>query len=73
MSTTTCTSIAERLGCTLGRGWRTYARGERRASSWFVSKGVPRTGATALVWVDGRQAAREPASAVIDGKHVVIR
>src|SRR3546814_5637145 len=51
MSTTTRTSTAERLGRAFGRGWRAYARGERRASNWLVSKGMPRAGATALVWV----------------------
>lgn len=51
MNTTTRTSTAERLGRAFGRGWRTYARGERRASNWLVSKCVPRGGATALVWV----------------------
>ncbi|TQF98754.1 DUF3742 family protein, partial [Pseudomonas aeruginosa] len=44
-------STAERLGRTLGRGWRAYVRGERRASSWLVSKGMPAAGATAFVWV----------------------
>jgi hypothetical protein len=34
-----------------GRGWRAYARGERRASNWLVSKGMPLAGATALLWV----------------------
>ena len=51
MNTTIRISTAERLGRTLGRGWRAYARGERRALNWLVSKGVPLTGATALVWV----------------------
>ncbi|HHN1048079.1 DUF3742 family protein, partial [Pseudomonas aeruginosa] len=51
MNTTTRISTAERLGRTFGRGWRAYARGERRASNWLVSKGVPAAVATALVWV----------------------
>lgn len=51
MNTTTRTSTAERLGRAFGRGWRAYARRERRASNWLVSKGMPRAGATALVWV----------------------
>ncbi|HGI9957939.1 DUF3742 family protein [Pseudomonas aeruginosa] len=51
MNTTTRTSTAERLGRALGRGWRAYARGERRVSNWLVSKGVPAAGATALVWL----------------------
>lgn len=50
MDTATRTSIAQRLGRALGRGWRAYARGERRASNWLVSKGVPLAGATALLW-----------------------
>ncbi len=41
MNTTTRTSTAERLGRTFGRGWRVYARGERRVSNWLVAKGVP--------------------------------
>ena len=39
-----------RLGRTLGRGWRAYVRGERRASNWLVSKGVPQAGASVFVW-----------------------
>ena len=50
MNTTTRTSTAERLGRTLGRGWRAYVRGERRASNWLVSKGVPQAGACVFVW-----------------------
>lgn len=49
MNTTTRISIAERLGRAFGRGWRAYARGERLASNWLVSKGVPLAGATALL------------------------
>ncbi|WP_088133062.1 DUF3742 family protein, partial [Acidovorax sp. T1m] len=51
MNTTTRTSTAERLGRAFGRGWRAYARGERRASNWLVSKGLPRAGAAAIVWI----------------------
>ncbi len=51
MNTTTRTSTAERLGRTFGRGWRVYARGERRVSNWLVAKGVPSVGATVLLWV----------------------
>lgn len=51
MNTATRISTAERLGRTLGRGWRAYARSEQRASNWLASKGVPVAGATALVWV----------------------
>ncbi|CAP41421.1 MULTISPECIES: DUF3742 family protein [Alcaligenaceae] len=50
MNTTTRIRTAERLGRTFGRGWRAYARGERWASNWLVSKGVPAAGATVLVW-----------------------
>ncbi|EPG2413627.1 DUF3742 family protein [Klebsiella pneumoniae] len=50
MTTTTRISTAERLGRVFGRGWRAYARGERRASNWLASKGMPGTGAIALVW-----------------------
>ncbi|WP_050467368.1 DUF3742 family protein [Herbaspirillum chlorophenolicum] len=50
MNTTTRTSTAERLGRTLGRGWRAYVRGERRASIWLVSRGVPVAGAAVLLW-----------------------
>lgn len=51
MNTTARLSTAERLGRTFGRGWRAYARGERRVSNWLVSKGAPAAGATALLWV----------------------
>lgn len=51
MNTTTRISTAERLGRSFGRGWRAYARGERRASSWLVYRGVPVVGATVLLWV----------------------
>lgn len=50
MNTTARISTAERLGRTLGRGWRAYVRGERRASNWLVSKGVPQAGASVFVW-----------------------
>ena len=51
MSTTTRISTAERLGRSFGRGWRAYARGEQRVSSWLASKGMPVAGAAALLWV----------------------
>lgn len=51
MNTTHRISTAERLGRSLGRGWRAYARGERRVSNWLASKGVPVVGATVLLWV----------------------
>ena len=50
MSTTTRISTAERLGRSVGRGWRAYARGEQRLSSWLASKGMPLAGATVLLW-----------------------
>jgi hypothetical protein len=51
MNTTTRISTAERLGRSVGRGWRAYARGERRVLNWLASKGMPTVGAIALVWV----------------------
>ena len=51
MNTTTRISTAERLGRSVGRGWRAYARGERRLSSWLASKGVPVVGAALALWV----------------------
>lgn len=51
MNTTTRMSTAERLGRGLGRGWRAYARGERRVSNWLVSKGLPVVGTALLLWV----------------------
>lgn len=50
MNTTTRISTAERLGRTAGRGWRAYARGERRVSHWLTSNGMPVSGASAFVW-----------------------
>ncbi|MBS0292330.1 MAG: DUF3742 family protein [Rhodanobacteraceae bacterium] len=50
MNTATRISTAERLGRSFGRGWRAYARGERRVSNWLASKGMPVAGATALLW-----------------------
>ena len=50
-TTTTRISTAERLGRSFGRGWRAYARGERRVPRWLVSKGMPVAGATALLWI----------------------
>ena len=51
MSTTTRASTAERIGRSVGRGWRAYVRGERRVSNLLVSKGVPVAGAVVLVSV----------------------
>lgn len=51
MNTTTRISAAERLGRSLGRGWRAYVHGEQQASDWLVSKGLPMAGATLLLWV----------------------
>jgi hypothetical protein len=50
MSTTTHISIAERLSQWCGRGWRAYARGERRMAAWLVSRGMPAAGAKVLLW-----------------------
>jgi fatty acid desaturase len=51
MNTITRISTAERLGHWLGRGWRAYARGERRVAAWLVSQGMPGAGATVLLWI----------------------
>ena len=51
MNTTTHISTAERLGRWLGRGWRGYARRERRVVAWLVSAGTPAGVATVLVWI----------------------
>lgn len=51
MSTTTRISTAERLGGSIGRGWRAYARSERRVSIWLASKGMPLAGVAVLLWV----------------------
>jgi len=50
MNTTTRTNTTERLGQALGHRWRAYVRGERRASNWLISKGVPTIGTVSLVW-----------------------
>ncbi|ABM41605.1 MULTISPECIES: DUF3742 family protein [Pseudomonadota] len=50
-TTTTRISTAERLGRAFGRGWRAYARGERRVSNWLASKGMPLAAAAVLVWM----------------------
>ncbi|AHG40945.1 hypothetical protein N018_12110 [Pseudomonas syringae CC1557] len=51
MNTTTRISTAERLGRSVGRGWRAYARGERRLSGWLASKSLPIVGASLGLWV----------------------
>lgn len=51
MNTTARISTAERLGRAVGRGWRTYVRGERRLSNWLASNGVPAVGAAVGLWV----------------------
>ena len=51
MNTATRISTAERLGRRIGRGWRAYARGERRVSKWLASKGMPVAGAALLLWM----------------------
>lgn len=50
MNTTTRISIAERLGHSVGRGWRSYTRRERDALGRLVSLGIPAMAATALIW-----------------------
>lgn len=42
---------SERFGRWLGRGWRGYARRERRVSAWLVARGAPAVAATALLWI----------------------
>jgi len=48
---TQTSSIAERFGRWLGRGWRGYLRRERRVAGWLMARGLPAAGATALVWL----------------------
>jgi len=50
MNTTTRISTAQRVGRWLGRGWRSYLRGERRASAWLVMRGLPSRTALVLLW-----------------------
>ncbi|NWE92410.1 DUF3742 family protein [Pseudomonas reactans] len=45
------TSFAERFGQMLGRMRRGYLRQERKVNGWFVERGVPAGGATALLWI----------------------
>jgi hypothetical protein len=51
MSTTTRISKAERLGRSIGGGWRVCRRSERRLSTWLVSKGMPAVGVALALWV----------------------
>ncbi|MFJ5483628.1 DUF3742 family protein [Pectobacterium actinidiae] len=51
MNTTTGSSTAERFGRWLGRGWRNYARVERRGAAGLVALGLPKGAAVALMWV----------------------
>lgn len=50
MRTTPPFNTAERLGCWLGRGWRSYARGEDRVVGWLGARCVPPAMAKALAW-----------------------
>ncbi len=50
MNTTNRTSTAERIGRSIGRGWRTYARGEQQLSTWLISKRGSAFGVTSLLW-----------------------
>ena len=51
MNTTTRISTAERLGRSIGRGWRGYLRREQRVARWLVTLGVPVGGAAAVLWI----------------------
>lgn len=48
---TTTRSSAERFGRRLGRGWRGYVRRERSLAGWLVSKNVPASLVTVLLWI----------------------
>ncbi|CAM5283123.1 DUF3742 family protein [Eoetvoesiella caeni] len=50
MNTTIRTSTAERLGRSLGRGWRAYLRGERRVLAWLGLQGLSVRVAHVLLW-----------------------
>jgi hypothetical protein len=50
MNTSTRISHAERFGRRLGRGWRAYARGERRLLAWLAALGFSAGAATVLLW-----------------------
>lgn len=49
MRTTTRLGTAERFGRWLGRGWRSYARAERRVSAGLIAQGLPTGFAVALL------------------------
>lgn len=51
MSTKTYRINAERFGHWLGGMLRAYARRERQATAWLVTRGMPAGGAAALLWV----------------------
>lgn len=50
MNTTTRINTAQRLGRSLGRGWRAYLRCERRLSAWLVLQGMSARMAQVLLW-----------------------
>ena len=44
-------SWSHRLGRGAGRAWRGYLRREQRVAGWLVTRGVPASAATAVLWV----------------------
>lgn len=51
MEPSTRTSTAQRLGRSLGRGWRVYVHGERRLVNRLVTWNVPASVAKAAPWL----------------------
>ena len=42
---------SHRLGRGAGRAWRGYLRREQRVAGWLVTRGVPASVATAVLWI----------------------
>ncbi|HFX1778203.1 TPA: DUF3742 family protein [Pseudomonas aeruginosa] len=42
---------SHRLGRGAGRAWRGYLRREQRVAGWLVTRGVPASAATAVLWI----------------------
>lgn len=51
MKTKTCSSIPERFGRWLGRGWRGYVRREQAMVGWLTGRCVPVKLARMLPWI----------------------
>lgn len=51
MRTTPPLNTAERFGRWLGRGWRSYARGEGRVVEWLAAQGVPSELVRGILWL----------------------